>query len=115
MIEVHNGCIMHFFACSVKNCKTEARGVWHYQDKGDKSLTANLCHHAVCCFGKDVVNATTRGRPLGARVAPSSAPLLVKDNGQLSTPIVHIHHLSSSMSIILINVFINSCTPVLIL
>jgi hypothetical protein len=24
IIKVHKGCIMHFFACSAKNCKTKA-------------------------------------------------------------------------------------------
>ena len=26
-IEIHKGCVLHFFQCAVKRCKTEARGV----------------------------------------------------------------------------------------
>ncbi|KAF8223903.1 hypothetical protein L208DRAFT_1059124, partial [Tricholoma matsutake] len=55
-IEVHKGCIVHFFACSAKNCKTEARGIQHYQDKHNKALTANLCHHTIHCFGQDAID-----------------------------------------------------------
>lgn len=67
MIEVHNSRIAHFFTCSVKNCKTEAQGVWCYQDKGDKSSIANLRHYAVHCFGEDVINATTKGEAAGSQ------------------------------------------------
>jgi len=38
-----------------------------YQDKGDKSLTANLRHHAVRCFGEDGVNATMKGEAAGSQ------------------------------------------------
>ncbi|KAF8502338.1 hypothetical protein F5888DRAFT_1871875 [Russula emetica] len=60
-IEVHHGRVAHFFTCSSKKCKTEARGVQRYQDKGDKSSTANLRHHAVRCFGEDTVNESVGG------------------------------------------------------
>ncbi|KAF8469359.1 hypothetical protein DFH94DRAFT_616566, partial [Russula ochroleuca] len=66
-IKVHNGRVAHFFTCSAKNCKTEARGMQCYQDKGDKSLTANLRHHAVRCFGEDGVNATMKGEAAGSQ------------------------------------------------
>jgi hypothetical protein len=60
-IQLHKGRVAHFFACAAKKCKTDARGVRRYQDKGDKSSTANLRHHAVHCFGKDAVDATLTG------------------------------------------------------
>ncbi|KAI0278254.1 hypothetical protein BC826DRAFT_927159, partial [Russula brevipes] len=41
-IEVYNGRISHFFTCSAQKCKSKTRGVQCYQDKGDKSSTANL-------------------------------------------------------------------------
>ncbi|KAF8237636.1 hypothetical protein L208DRAFT_1246708 [Tricholoma matsutake] len=62
MIEVHNGCVAHIFAYSAKKCKA-AQTVQHYQDTGDKSSTANLRHHAIWCFGKDIVNAAIKGEP----------------------------------------------------
>ena len=55
-IEVHDGHVAHFFTCSAKKCKTTARGIRRYQDKGDKSSTANLRNHAVRCFGEEAVN-----------------------------------------------------------
>jgi hypothetical protein len=66
-IEVHKGCIAHFFTCSGKKCKTVARGIRCFQDKGDKSSTANLRHHAICCFGEDTVNEAVRGESGGNR------------------------------------------------
>ncbi|KAF8239862.1 hypothetical protein L208DRAFT_1235949, partial [Tricholoma matsutake] len=62
-IKVHKGRITHFFTCSAMNCKTEAFGIWHYQDKCDKASTANLCHHAICCFGQDAINIAVNGKP----------------------------------------------------
>ncbi|KAF8239551.1 hypothetical protein L208DRAFT_1149258, partial [Tricholoma matsutake] len=55
MIEVHNGRVAHVFACSVKKCKA-AQTIQCYQDTGDKSSTANLQHHAIQCFSKNIVN-----------------------------------------------------------
>lgn len=66
-IEFHNGRVAHFFTCSSKKCKTEARGVRRYQDKGDKSSTANLRHHAIRCFGEDSVNEAVKGESGGRR------------------------------------------------
>jgi len=43
-------------------CKIPAGGVRHFQDLKDKSSTANLKHHAIGCFGEDVVNAATAGK-----------------------------------------------------
>ena len=60
-IQVHNGCVAHFFTCSAKKCKSGTRGVQRYQDKGDKSSTANLRHHAIRCFGEDAVNMAVKG------------------------------------------------------
>src|SRR3984885_2756030 len=64
-IEVHEGRVSHFFACSAKKCKTSAKGIRRYQDKGDKSstATANLRHHAMRCFGEDTVNMAMKGEP----------------------------------------------------
>jgi hypothetical protein len=60
-IEHVDGRVSHFFTCSSKKCKTSAGGVRRYQDKADKSSTANLRHHAIRCFGEDVVNAAVNG------------------------------------------------------
>jgi hypothetical protein len=60
-IEIHKGRVSHFFRCAAKRCKTEARGVRRYQDKGDKSSTANLRHHAIRCFGEAAINVTDSG------------------------------------------------------
>jgi hypothetical protein len=60
-VEIHRGRVSHFFRCAAKRCKTDARGVRRYQDKGDKSSTANLRHHAIRCFGEDCVNMTVNG------------------------------------------------------
>ena len=61
IIEVHDGRIAHFFTCSAKRCKTTAGGIRRYQDKGDKSSTANLRNHAVRCFGEDAVKTAMDG------------------------------------------------------
>ena len=60
-IEVHDGRVAHFFACSAKKCKTSAKGIRRYQDKADKSSTANLRNHAVRCFGEDAVKTAMKG------------------------------------------------------
>jgi hypothetical protein len=39
----------------------EVKGIQRYQDKCDKSSTANLWHHTVRCFGEDSVNAAMKG------------------------------------------------------
>lgn len=59
--DIHNGRVAHFFACAAKRCKTELGGVRHFQDKGDKSSTANLRHHAIRCWGEDAVNEAVKG------------------------------------------------------
>ncbi len=60
-IEVHEGRVAHFFECSAKKCKTSAKGIRRYQDKADKSSTANLRHHATRCFGEDAVKTAMKG------------------------------------------------------
>ena len=60
-IEVHEGHVAHFFVCSAKKCKTSAKGIRRYQDKADKSSTANLRHHAMRCFGEDAVKTAMKG------------------------------------------------------
>ncbi|KAG1898843.1 uncharacterized protein F5891DRAFT_954834, partial [Suillus fuscotomentosus] len=46
-------------------CKTALGGVRHYQDTKDKSLTTNLKHHAIGCFGEDAVNNAMKGKDAG--------------------------------------------------
>ncbi len=60
-VEVHKGRVAHFFTCAAVKCRSEAGGVRCFQDKGDKSSTANLRHHALRCFGEDAVNTATKG------------------------------------------------------
>jgi hypothetical protein len=38
-------------------------GVRRFQDSQDKASTANLKHHAICCFGEDAINAAIAGKP----------------------------------------------------
>ena len=52
----------HFFTCAAPKCKVRAGGVHCYQDSKDRSSTANLKHHTLCCFGEDVVNAVIAGK-----------------------------------------------------
>jgi len=62
-IQIHKGCVSHFFTCSTLKCKSDVGGVRCYQDKANKSLTANLWHHAIHCFGNEAVNVTVKGEP----------------------------------------------------
>ena len=39
-----------------------ARVVCRFQDSKDKASTANLKHHALCCFGEDAVNGAIMGK-----------------------------------------------------
>ncbi|KAF8234288.1 hypothetical protein L208DRAFT_1095239, partial [Tricholoma matsutake] len=50
-----------------KKCKTGASSIQHFQDKGNKSSTANLHHHAVHCFGEDTVNEAVGGESGGSQ------------------------------------------------
>ena len=60
-IQKYKGRVAHFFSCSAVKCRSEGGGVQHFQDKADKSSTANLQHHAIRCWGEDAVNAATKG------------------------------------------------------
>ena len=62
VFQVHDGRPSHFFPCAAPKCKVHAGGVRCYQDSKDKSSTANLKHHALRCFGADVVNAAIAGK-----------------------------------------------------
>jgi hypothetical protein len=57
IFQSHDSRPSHFFTCAAPKCKVRAGGVRRYQDSKDKSSTANLKHHALRCFGEDVVNA----------------------------------------------------------
>jgi hypothetical protein len=52
----------HFFTCAASKCKPRTGGIRQYQDSKDKSSTANLKHHVLCCFGEDAVNAAIAGK-----------------------------------------------------
>ena len=58
----HDGRPSHFFTCTAPKCKVHAGGVRRYQDSKDRVSTANLKHHALCCFGEDAVNAIIAGK-----------------------------------------------------
>lgn len=60
-IQVHEGRVAHFFTCSAAKCRSGTGGVRRFQDKADKSSTANLRHHAIRCWGEDAVNAAAKG------------------------------------------------------
>ncbi|KAN0113508.1 hypothetical protein V8E52_007666, partial [Russula decolorans] len=57
----HNSRLCHFFPCTARKCKTPVRGVRRYQDSKDRASTANLRHHALRCFGEEVVCNSTKG------------------------------------------------------
>ncbi|KAF8225867.1 hypothetical protein L208DRAFT_1015832, partial [Tricholoma matsutake] len=61
IIQKEDGHISHFFACAVNKCKSKVHGVQHFQDKRDRSSTANLKQHATCCFGEEAVNSAFKG------------------------------------------------------
>ncbi len=91
-VEIHKGHVSHFFTCSAKKCKTEARGIWRYQDKGDKSLTTNLRHHTLRCFSEDTVNEAIKGESGTHR----SASIFSAFAHQGQQPITYSHHAHSS-------------------
>lgn len=64
-IQKHNGRVAHFFSCTAVKCRSEGGGVRRFQDKADKSSTANLRHHVIRCWGEDAVNTAVKGE-LGA-------------------------------------------------
>ncbi|KAF8229146.1 hypothetical protein L208DRAFT_1288230 [Tricholoma matsutake] len=90
-IEVHKGHITHFSPCSAKNSKTEAQGTRCYQDKRDKASTANLCHHAIRCFGQDAVNMAVDGKP---GIPTSNIFSLFAHQGQWPVTYSHCAHLN---------------------
>jgi len=61
VFQYHEGRPSHFFPCAAPKCKVRAGGIRRYQDSKDKSSTANLKHHTLCCFGEDAVNAAIAG------------------------------------------------------
>jgi hypothetical protein len=54
-INYEGGRLYHFFPCSARKCKSKMGGIRRYQDSKDKNSTANLRHHALCCFGAEAV------------------------------------------------------------
>jgi hypothetical protein len=50
-----DGRLVHIFHCTAPHCKNPS-GVRRYQDKGDRSSTANLKSHAIRCFGPEAVS-----------------------------------------------------------
>ncbi|KAF8225497.1 hypothetical protein L208DRAFT_1071688, partial [Tricholoma matsutake] len=60
IIQKEDGRISHFFACAAKKCKSKVHSVWRFQDKRDKSSTANLKQHATRCFGEEAVCAALK-------------------------------------------------------
>jgi hypothetical protein len=60
--QYHKGRPCHFFRCAAPKCKLRTGGVRRFQDSKDRSSTANLKHHALRCFGVDVVNAAIAGK-----------------------------------------------------
>ena len=60
--QYHEGRPCHVFVCAAPKCKGHANVIRRYQDSKDKSSTANLKHHAIRCFGEDVVNAAIAGK-----------------------------------------------------
>jgi hypothetical protein len=69
-VQYHNGHLTHFFPYTTLKCKMKAGGIRCFQDSKDKSLTANLKHHAINCFGAEAVDNTIKGK---AGVAQSAS------------------------------------------
>jgi len=61
IIKKHNGHVVQIFTCAAKTYKSKAPGVRHYQDKKDRSSTANLKQHAIPCFRDKAISATLKG------------------------------------------------------
>ena len=99
-IQVHNGCVAHFFTCSAKKCKSGTRGVRRYQDKGDMSSTANLRHHAIHCFGEDAVNTAVKGQASVSCSGNIFTASPIKVNGRKLILIMYTQALSSGKCII---------------
>ena len=69
-VQYHNGHLTHFFPYTTLKCKMKAGGIRCFQDSKDKSLTANLKHHAINCFGAEAIDNTIKGK---AGVAQSTS------------------------------------------
>ena len=93
-VKIHKGCVSHFFQCAMKRCKTDARGIQRCQDKGDMSSTANLHHHAICCFGEDCVNTTVNGP--GIKLSGNIFNLFARQ-GQQPVSVSHRSHTNSEL------------------
>ncbi|KAF8236338.1 hypothetical protein L208DRAFT_1528354, partial [Tricholoma matsutake] len=74
--------VSHFFACASK-----VHSVQHSQDKRDKSSTANLKQHVICCFGEEAVNAALKGE----KFTPSSN-IFTSFTCQGQCPVTYSHH-----------------------
>jgi hypothetical protein len=60
VVQTHQGWPCHFFTCAARRCKTTV-GVRRFQDSKEKASTANLKHHAIKCFGAEVVDNAAKG------------------------------------------------------
>ncbi|KAI0284144.1 hypothetical protein BC826DRAFT_872328, partial [Russula brevipes] len=70
-----------------RKCKSKTRGVRRYQDKGDKSSTANLRHHATRCFGEDAINMAVGG----ATGVSQNGNIFSSFAGKGQNPVVYSH------------------------
>ena len=60
--QYYEGRPCHVFTCAAPKCKSHTGIICCFQDSSDKSSTANLKHHALRCFGEDVINAAIAGK-----------------------------------------------------
>jgi len=64
-VEVHNGCMSHFFPV-LKEVQDSDRKVFGVIKTSWQVLNFNLHHHALHCFGEDTVNTAVKGRLVSA-------------------------------------------------
>ncbi|KAG6373983.1 hypothetical protein JVT61DRAFT_4615 [Boletus reticuloceps] len=88
-VQYHNSCPCHFFPCAACKCKTALGGVRHYQDTKDKSLTTNLKHHTIGCFGEDAVTNTLKGKD----ATPNSGSIFAAFARQGQQPVCYSHRM----------------------
>jgi len=86
-IQYHDSCLCHFFPCAASQVQDHHWKVHCFQDSKDKSLSANLKHHAIQCFAdEDIQNAISSK----AGVWPSASIFLTFHSSR-SAPVQYSH------------------------
>ena len=94
-IQYHEGRLVHFFACAARACKSPIGGIRRFQDKQDKSSTANLRSHAIRCFGREAVDTAMNAKDAEAK----SGSIFAVFARQRQRPAHHSHRPLTNMEI----------------